>query len=58
MDHFCYFCLVCVMLSYLRNAALWSHAGKGLTSWLSCVLCSIVFCDFPAWCPGSGVVLD
>ena len=29
-----------------------------LTSWLSCMWCFIVFCDFPVWCPGSGVVHD
>ena len=34
------------MLSCLFNAALWSPAGKGLTSSLSCV-----------WCPGSRVEL-
>ena len=25
-------------------AALWSPLGKGMTSWLSCMLCFIVFC--------------
>ena len=35
MDHLCYFCIVFVMLSRLPIAALWSLAGKGLTSWLS-----------------------
>ena len=34
---------VFVMLSCLLLAALWSPAGKGLTSWLSCVLCFLVF---------------
>ena len=34
MDHFCYLCFVFVMLSCLVIAALWSPAGKGLTSWL------------------------
>ena len=38
-------------------AALWSPAGKGLASWLSCMLCFIVFCHFPMWCPGPGVIL-
>ena len=37
-------------------AALWSP-GKGLTSWLL-LLMFIVFCYFPMWYPGSGVVLD
>ena len=31
------------MLSCLFNAALWSPAGKGLTSWLSCVWCFVTF---------------
>ena len=35
--HLCYLCLVSVVLSHLLIAALWSLAGKGLTSWLSCV---------------------
>ena len=37
MGHLCYLCLVFVMLSRLFIAALWSHAGKGLTSWLEFV---------------------
>ena len=44
---------VCDMLSCLLLAALWSPAGKGLTY----VMFSCVFCHFPIWCPGSGVVL-
>ena len=32
MGHFCYLCFVLVMLSCLFAAALWSPAGKGLTS--------------------------
>ena len=36
MNHLCYFCLVFVMLSCVSFInALWSLAGKGLTSWLS-----------------------
>ena len=53
MDHLCYLCLVFVMLLRLFIPALWSHAGKGLTSWLS-----FVICHFPMWYPWSGVVLD
>ena len=34
------------MLSYLFLAAFWSPAGKGLTSWLSCVF-FFFFCHFP-----------
>ena len=36
-----------VMLSCLFIAALWSPAGKGLASWLSCVLCLLCFVTFP-----------
>ena len=43
MDHLCYLFLVFYMLSRLFIAALWSPAGKGLTSWplfvmFNCVL--------------------
>ena len=58
--HFCYLCFVFdfVILFCLFLAALWSPAGKGLTSWLSYVWCFLAFCHFPIRCPGSGVVLD
>ena len=42
MDHLCYLCLVFVMLSCLFIAALWSPAGKGLTSWLLFVMFNYV----------------
>ena len=39
MDHLtCYLCLVFVRLWRLFIAALWSPAGKGLTSWLLFVM--------------------
>ena len=38
MDHLCYLCLVFFMLSHLFIAALWSPAGKGLTSLLLFVM--------------------
>ena len=38
MDHLCFLCLVFLMLSLLFIAALWSPAGKGLTSWLLLVM--------------------
>ena len=41
MDHLCYLCLVFIMLSRLFIAALWSPAGKGLSSWLSFVFLSL-----------------
>ena len=47
VDHLCYLCLVFVMLSRLFIAALWSPAGKGLTSWLSFVIFNCVFVAFP-----------
>ena len=47
-----------VMLSRLFIAAVWSPAGKGLNSWLLFVMFNCVFCYFPMWYPGSGVVLD
>ena len=45
MDHL-FFCLVCVMLSCLFIAALWSHDGKELTSWLSFMIFN---CEFVAF---------
>ena len=44
------------MLSRLFIAALWSFAGKWLTSCLSFVMFN--FFNFPLWYPGSDVVLD
>ena len=45
VDHLCYFCLV-LLCFYARLFvdALWSPAGKGLTTWLSFVMSN---CDFP-----------
>ena len=45
MDH--YLCLVCVMLSRLFIAALWSPAGKGPTSWLLFVMFNCTFVTLP-----------
>ena len=56
MDNLCYLNLVFVMLSRLFIAALWSSAGKGLTSWLLFVMFNYVFVTFPCgilgqvWC--------
>ena len=47
MDHLCYLCLVFVMLLRLFTVALWSPAGKGLTSWLLFVMLNCVFVTFP-----------
>ena len=43
LDHLCYLWLVFVMLSRVYIAALWSPAGKGLTSWLLFVMSN---CDY------------
>ena len=43
----CNFCIVFVMLSRLLIAALWSPAGKGLSSWLSFVVLNCVVVTFP-----------
>ena len=52
------FCLVfAVFCARLFVCALWSPAGKGLTSWLSFVLSSVSL-SLSHWYPGSGVVLD
>ena len=45
------------MLSFLFIAALWSPAGKGLTSWHSFVMFGCVFVPSPMWYPRSVVVL-
>ena len=47
MDRLCYLCLVFVMLPRLFAAALWSLAGKGLTSLLLFVMFNCVFVTFP-----------
>ena len=44
------------VLSFL--AALWSPAGKGLTSLLTCLWCFRVYRHLSIWCPRSGMVLD
>ena len=46
-DHLCYLCLVCVKLSRLFIAALWSPAEKAITFWLSFVMFHCVFFTFP-----------
>ena len=52
------FCLVFAMFcARLFICALWSPAGKRLTSWLSFVLSSVSL-SLSHWYPGSGVVLD
>ena len=48
MDHICYFCLVLFCFhARLFVDALWSPAGKGLTSSLSFVMSNCDRCHFP-----------
>ena len=59
LDLYCFcsvLCLLC-LCARLFICALWSPAGKGLTSWLSFVV-SAVSLSLSHWYPGSGVVLD
>ena len=56
MDHLCFVCLVFLMLSRLFITALWSPAGKWLTSWLLLVMFNVFLLLF-MWYPVSGVVL-
>ena len=59
MDLLCFcsvLCLLC-LCAHLFICALWSPAGKGLTSWLSFVV-STVSLSLSHWYAGSGVVLD
>ena len=59
MDLLCFCSLLCLLCLYARLCicALWSPAGKGLTSWLSFVV-SAVSLSLSQWYPGSGVVHD
>ena len=59
MDILCFcsvLCLLC-LCARLFTCALWSPAGKGLTSWLSFMV-STVSLSLSHCYPGSGVVLD
>ena len=49
-------CLLC-LCACMFICALWSPAGKGLTSWLSFVV-STMSLSLSYWYPGLGVVLD
>ena len=50
MDHVCYFCLFSLSCNLFVDA-LWSPAGKGLTSWLSFVMsnCDVVTFPLVSW---------
>ena len=54
---FCSVLFVLCLCARLIKCALWSPAGKGLTSWLSFVV-SAVSLSLSQWYPGSGVAID
>ena len=49
MDLLCFRSVLCLFFPCARlfNCALWSPAGKGLTSWLSFVVSNCEFVTFP-----------
>ena len=52
MDLFCYLFFVFVMFLCLFIVATWSHAWKGLASWLSCmhdVFCVLSLSHMVSW---------
>ena len=59
VDLLCFCSVLCLLCFCARLfiCALWSPAGKELTSWLSFVV-SAVSLSLSHWYPGSGVVLD
>ena len=59
MDLLCFCSVLSLLCLFTRLfiCALWSPAGKGLTSWLSFVV-SAVSLSLSDWYIGSGVVLD
>ena len=59
VDLLCFCSVLCLLCLCVRLfiCALWSPAGKGLTSWLSFVV-STVSLSLSHWYHGSGVVLD
>ena len=59
VDLLCFCFVLCLLCLCARPfiCALWSPAGKGLTSWLSFVAPTVSL-SLSHWYPGSGVVLD
>ena len=49
MDLLCFCSVLCLLCLCVRLfiCAVWSPAGKGLTSWLSFVVSNCEFCHFP-----------
>ena len=61
MDRLCFFSVLCLLCLCAHQfiCALWSPAGKGLTSWLSFVVSNCEFVTFPLVSSvRSGAVLD
>ena len=59
VDHLCCFLFVLCFCARLFIYALWSPASKGLTYWLSFVMCNCeVKLSIFHWYPGSGMALD
>ena len=54
MGHSCYF----IFMSCICHAFVSVHGCLVVTCWERADLLLIVFCHFPMWYPGSGVVLD
>ena len=57
MDLLCFCSVLLCLCARLFICALWSPAGKGLTSWLSFVVATVSL-SLSHLCPGSGVVLN
>ena len=59
MDLLCFWSVLCLLClcARLLICALWSPAGKGLTSWLSFVV-STVSLSLSLWYHGLSVVID
>ena len=49
MDLLCFYSVLCLLCLCVRLfiGVFWSPAGKGLTSWLSFVVCKCEFVTFP-----------
>ena len=54
MDHFCYLCLLCLLVCLLQPCGHLMGKGSALGSLVFNVL--LCFCHFPMCCTGSGVV--
>ena len=57
MDHFCFLCIVLVMLSCLFIAASWAAAWKWLTSWFACMWFFLCLVNFSCGSLGQAYIL-